>query len=177
MLAGLLITPIFHAMPPRMKFLGIHSWGLAAGLSFACSWFAVFLKIPSRRIIVVVSVLVPLASLLMLSQWGYQELKRETALRTPPLPIPQVGSPEQMAESIQMRRVLAQAMVPTFTDYQRRRMSAGWLKRIRPLVLWGGEMLIAAVVCLLVSRQVQVTRGHVEHPTGPEAVTTPLTNA
>lgn len=170
MLAGLLLTPIFHSMPPRMKFLGIHSWGLAACLSFACSWMANSLRIHSRTIIFAVSILVSLASLLMLSQWGYQELKQDTAQRTPLIPIPLIGSPEQLAESLQMQRVLAQAMVPTFTDYQRRRMNSRWLKRFRPLALWAGEMLIAAGVCIIVSRQVQLRQHLVENPASQEAM-------
>ena len=68
------------------------------------------------------------------------------------LPFPQqVGSPEEMTRSLQMQRELKQAMVPSFTDYQRRRMNSKSLKRIRPLVLWGGELLVAAVVAWVVS--------------------------
>ena len=91
----------------------------------------------------------------MLSHWGYADLKAETAQRTPVIPLPLIDSPEQMAQSIQLQRELARAMVPTFTDYQRRRMNSPALRRIRPLVLWGGEMLISVAVCLIVSGQVQ----------------------
>ena len=154
-LAGLLITPVFHSMPPRMKFLGIHSWGLAACLSVACSWLAHSIGVRSRSLVVGVSVIVCVPSLLMLSHWGYADLKAETAQRTPVIPLPLIDSPEQMAQSIQLQRELARAMVPTFTDYQRRRMNSPALRRIRPLVLWGGEMLISVAVCLIVSGQVQ----------------------
>jgi hypothetical protein len=154
-LAGLLITPIFHSMPPRMKFLGIHSWGLATCLSVVCSWLAHAIGVRSRSLIIGVSVIVCVASLLMLSHWGYADLKLETARRTPLIPLPVIGSPEQMAQSIQLQKELARAMVPTFTDYQRRRMNSPALKRIRPLALWGGEILISVAVCIIVSSQVQ----------------------
>ena len=154
-LAGLLLTPVFHSMPPRMKFLGIHSWGLAACVSIACSWLAHSIEVRSRSLVIGVSVTVCVLSLLMLSHWGYAELKAETAQRTPLIPLPPVGSPEQMAQSLQLQKELARAMVPTFTDYQRRRMNSPALRRIRPLALWGGELLISVAVCLIVSSQVQ----------------------
>ena len=154
-LAGLLITPVFHSMPPRMKFLGIHSWGLAACVGLACSWLAHSIGVRSRSLVIGVSVTVCVVSLLMLSHWGYADLKVETAQRTPPIPLPSVGSPEQMAQSLLLQKELARAMVPTFTDYQRRRMNSPALRRIRPLALWGGELLISVAVCLIVSFQVQ----------------------
>ena len=153
---GLLLAPVFHSMPPRMKFLGIHSWGLAACVAAACSWTAHSFGVRSRSLVAGVSVLVALVSLGLLAHWGYDELKIETARRTPLIPIPQqVGSPEQMEHSMQVQHRLAQALVPTFTDYQRRRMNSPALRRIRPLVLWGGELLIAAFVAVLVGSQVQ----------------------
>ncbi len=153
---GLLLAPVFHSMPPRMKFLGIHSWGLAACVAAACNWTAHSFGVRSRPLIAGISVLVALVSLGLLAHWGYDELKIETARRTPLIPIPQqVGSPEQMEHSMQVQHRLAQALVPTFTDYQRRRMNSPALRRIRPLVLWGGELLIAAFVAVLVSSQVQ----------------------
>ena len=154
-LACLLLAPLFHSMPPRMKFLGIHSWGLAACVGAACSWSAGSLGLRSKSLVAGVSVLMALASLGLLADWGYDELKRETARRTPLIPIPPADSPEQMALSIQLQRNLAEAMVPTFTDYQRRRMNSAALKRIRPLVLWGGELFLSVVVCVVVSCQVQ----------------------
>ncbi len=152
-LAGLLITPVFHSMPPRMKFLGIHSWGLTACVSIACSWLAHSIGVRSRSLVIGVNVTVCVLSLLMLSHWGYTDLKAETAQRTPLIPLPPVGSPEQMAQSIQLQKELSRAMVPTFTDYQRRRMNSPALRRIRPLALWGGEMLISVAVCIIVSSQ------------------------
>ncbi len=155
-LAGLLLAPVFHSMPPRMKFLGIHSWALAACIGAACSWTAGSFGVRSKSLVAGVSVLVTLLALGLLAHWGYDELKTETARRTPMIPIPQqVGSPEQMAQSLQVQRQLKEALVPTFTDYQRRRMNSPALRRIRPLVLWGGELLISAVVCVLVSRLCQ----------------------
>lgn len=155
-IAGLLLTPVFHSVPPRMKFIGIHAWVLAACLGAICSWTAVLWGIRSRRWACAVSVLITLSSLGLLAHWGYDELKQETAQRMPMIPLPQqVGSPEQMAQSIQMQRELAQALVPTFSDYQRRRMNSQTLRRIRPLVLWSCELLIAAVVSVIACRQVQ----------------------
>ncbi len=155
-LAGLLLAPVFHSVPPRMKFLGLHSWGLAACVAAACSGAAGSFGVRSRPLVAGVSVLVTLLSLGLLAHWGYAELKTETARRTPLIPIPQqVGSPEQMAQATQVQRELAKAMLPTFTDYQRRRMNTPALRRIRPLALWGGELLIAAVVCVLVSERLR----------------------
>ena len=151
-LAGLLLAPVFHSVPPRMKFLGLHSWGLAACVAAACSGAAGSFGVRSRPLVAGVSVLVAWVALGLLAHWGYDELKRETALRTPMIPIPQqIGSPEQMAQATQVQRELAKAMLPTFTDYQRRRMNTPALRRIRPLALWSGELLIAAVVCVFVS--------------------------
>ena len=45
----------------------------------------------------------------------------------------QVGSPEEVARSLQVQKELAEAIVPTFTDFQRRRMNSPLLRRIRPL--------------------------------------------
>lgn len=155
-IAGLLLAPVFHSVPPRMKFIGIHAWVLAACLGAFCGWSAVFWGIRSRRWVCAVIMLITLSSLGLLAHWGYGELKHETAQRMPMIPLPQqVGSPEQLAQSMQMQRELAQALVPTFTDYQRRRMNSLALRRIRPLVLWSGELLIAAVVSVLACRQVE----------------------
>ena len=157
--AGLLIAPIFHSMPPRMKFLGLHSWALAACVAVACSWSARSFGVRSRLLVAGVSVVVALVSLGLLAHWGYNELKRETAQRMPMIPFPQqVGSPEQMARSMQVQRELAQALVPTFTDYQRRRMNSPTLRRVRPLVLWCGDLFLSAVVCVLISSQAQRQR-------------------
>jgi hypothetical protein len=154
--AGLLLAPVFHSLPPRVKFLGIHSWALAACLGAACSWAAQSCEVRSKSLVAGVSVVVTLISLGLLAHWGYDELKRETAQRMPMIPIPtQVGSPEQMAQSLEIQRQLKEAMVPTFTDYQRRRMNSPTLRRIRPLVLWGIELLTSAIVCVFVSTQVQ----------------------
>ena len=155
-LAGLLLAPVFHSMPPRMKFLGIHAWALAACVGAACSWAAHSFEVRSKWLMAGVSVLVTLLTLGLLAYWGYDELKRETARRTPLIPMPmQVNSPEEMAQSLRVQQQLKEAMVPTFTDYPRRRMNSPALRRIRPLVLWGGELLLSAVVCVLVSRQVR----------------------
>ena len=155
-LAGLLLAPVFHSMPPRMKFLGIHAWALAACVGAASSWAAHSFEVRSKWLMAGVSVLVTLLTLGLLAFWGYDELKTETARRTPMIPMPmQVGSPEQLAQSLRIQQQLKEAMVPTFVDYQRRRMNSPALRRIRPLVLWGGELLLSAVVCVLVSGQVQ----------------------
>ncbi len=155
-LAGLLIAPVFHSLPPRMKFLGLHSWGLAACVAAACSGAAGSFGVRSRPLISGASVLVTLLSLGLLAHWGHAELKHETIRHMPLIPIPQqISSPEQMAQATQVQRELAKAMLPTFTDYQRRRMNTPALRRIRPLVLWSGELLIAAVVCVLVSERLR----------------------
>lgn len=155
-IAGLLLAPVFHSVPPRMKFIGIHAWVLAACLGAFCCWSARSWGIRSRWGGCAVSVLITLSSLGLLAHWGYDELKHETAQRMPMIPMPQqVESPEQVAQSIQMQRELAKALVPTFTDYQRRRMNSQTLRGIRPLVLWSGELLIAAIVSVIVCRQVQ----------------------
>ncbi len=154
-IAGLLLAPVFHSVPPRMKFIGIHAWVLAACLGAFCGWVAVLWGIRSRLLVCAVSVMITWSALGLLAHWGYDELKRETAQRMPMIPLPQqVGSPEQLAQSIQMQRELAQALVPSLTDYQRRRMNSQALRRIRPLVLWSGELLIAAVVSVMACRQI-----------------------
>ena len=154
-IAGLLLAPVFHSVPPRMKFIGIHAWVLATCLGAFSGWVAVLWGIRSRLLVCAVSVLVSCSALGLLAHWGFEELKRETAQRMPMIPLPQpVGSPEQMAQSMQVQRELAQALVPTLTDYQRRRMNSQALRRIRPLVLWSGELLIAAVVSVMACRQV-----------------------
>jgi len=152
---GLLIAPVFDAMPPRMKFIGLHSWALAACVAAACTWSALRPGIRSPWLIHGVSVCVALGALCLLSHWGFIELKQATARRVPMIPIlQQVGSPEEMARSIEVQKQLAEAMIPTFTDFQRRRMNSPTLRRIRPLALWCGEMLIAAVVSFVTSRQI-----------------------
>jgi hypothetical protein len=150
---GLLIAPVFDAMPARVKFLGLHSWTLAACVAIACSWTAARQGIRSQRLISVVSLSVSLGALLLLTHWGFSELKQATARRMPMIPMPQaVGSPEEVARSLRLQKELSQALVPTFTDYQRRRMNSPLLRRIRPLALWSGELLIAAIVSVVTSR-------------------------
>lgn len=153
--SGLLLAPVFDAMPARVKFLGLHSWALAACITTVCTWAAVRQGVRSLKLVGMVSVAVTLGALLLLAQWGYTELKQATAQRMPMIPIPKaVGSPEEVARSIQMQKELAQALVPTFTDFQRRRMNSPLLRRIRPLVLWSVELLIASIVCVMTSRLV-----------------------
>lgn len=152
---GLLIAPVFDAMPSRMKFIGLHSWALAGCVGAACAVVAQWQGIRSRWHIGGVSVCVALSSLLLLAHWGYNDLTQATVRRMPLIPIPQnVGSPEEMARSIQLQKQLAQSLLPTFTDFQRRRMNSPALRKVRPLVLWGGELLIASLVSLVVSQQV-----------------------
>ena len=57
---GLLIAPVFDAMPPRMKFIGLHSWALAACVAAACTWSALRQGIRSPWLIHGVSVCVAL---------------------------------------------------------------------------------------------------------------------
>jgi hypothetical protein len=150
---GLLIAPVFYAMPPRMKFIGLHAWGLAACIGAGCAWAGVRWGIRSWRLIGGVSVLVALGVLLLQAHWGYEELKQVTAQRMPLIPLPSAaGSPEEVAQSLRMQRELAKAMVPTLTDFQRRRMNSPVLRRIRPLAFWGGELLTALIVCVVSSR-------------------------
>jgi len=152
---GLLIAPVFDAMPARVKFIGLHSWALAGCVGAACAVAAQWQGIRSRRRIGGVSVCVGLGSLLLLAHWGYKDLKQATTQRMPLIPIPvNVSSPEEMAGSIQIQKQLTQSMMPTFTDFQRRRMNSTALRKVRPLVLWGCELLIAAIVSLVVSQQV-----------------------
>ena len=148
---GLLIAPVFHGMPPRVKFIGLHAWALAACVGAACRGAAAWQGIRSRPLIGSVSVLMAMGAVLLLALWGHQELKRSTSARVPIIPLPQLDSPEQMAQSLSVQRDLADAMEPTFTDFQRRRMNSPALRRIRPLVIWSGELLVAAVVSFLVS--------------------------
>ena len=164
--AGLLLAPLFYAMPPRMKLLGLHAWALSAGVGVGCAWLAVQQGIRSRVLIGCVSVLISLGAQLLLAHWGYAEFKQASARRMPMLPLPQqVGSPEEMTRSLEMQQELKQAMVPSFTDFQRRRMNSRMLKRIRPLALWGGELLLAGVVAGVVSGAYLATLCHVR----PEA--------
>ncbi len=153
--SGLLIAPVFDAMPARIKFLGLHSWALAACIATVCTWAAVRQGVGSRWLIGTVSLGVTIGTLLLLAHWGFTELKQATALRTPMIPMPKAaGSPEEVARSLQMQNELAHALVPTFTDYQRRRMNSPLLRRIRPLALWSGELLIAAIVSVATSRAI-----------------------
>lgn len=152
---GLLIAPVFDAMPARMKFIGLHSWALAGCVGAVCAGAAQWQGIRSRWRVGGVSVGVTLCSLLLLAHWGFRDLTQATTRRMPLIPIPQnVGSAEDMARSIHVQKQLAQSMLPTFTDFQRRRMNSPTLRKIRPLVLWGGELLIAAIVSFVVSQQV-----------------------
>ncbi len=149
---GLLIAPLFYALPPRWKLIGLHAWGLSATVAAGCAGAAVRQGIRSRWLVGCVSVFVSLGALLLLAQWGFTEMKQASARRVPMIPLPQqVGSPEEISRALQIRQELAQAIQPTFTDFQRHRMNPlGW-RRIRPLALWGGELLIAAIVSGMVS--------------------------
>lgn len=151
--SGLLLAPVFDAMPARVKFLGLHSWALAACVATACTWAAVQKGVRSRWLIGAVSLGISLGALLLLAHWGFSELKQATAQRMPMIPMPKAaGSPEEIARSLQMQKELANALVPTFTDYQRRRMNSQLLRRIRPIALWSIELLIAAIVSVATSR-------------------------
>ena len=151
--SGLLLAPVFDAMPARVKFLGLHSWVLAGCLGAICAWAAVRQGVRSLTFISGVSLVLTLVTLLLLAHWGYTELKQATARRMPMIPMPKaVGSPEEVARSLQLQRELEQALVPTFTDFQRRRMNSPALRRVRPLVLWSVELLVAAVVSVVASR-------------------------
>lgn len=150
---GLLLAPVFDAMPSRVKFLGLHSWALAGCVAFVCTWAAFRQGVRSLRLIGAVSLGVTLGSMLLLAHWGYTELKQATAQRMPMIPMPKaVGSPEEIAHSLQVQKELEQALVPTFTDYQRRRMNSPALRRIRPLALWSVELFVAAIVSVVASR-------------------------
>jgi hypothetical protein len=152
-ISGLLLAPVFDAMPARVKFLGLHSWALAGCLGGICAWAAVRHGVRLLWLIGGVSLVVSLATLLLLAHWGYTELKQATAQRMPMIPMPKaVGSPEEVARSLQVQKELEQALVPTFTDYQRRRMNSPPLRRIRPLALWSLELLVAAIVSVVASR-------------------------
>ncbi len=153
--ACLLMTPVFHAMPPRMKFIGIHAWALSVGCGMACGGAAASLGIRSRGLVGTVGVLMALASLAMLACWGHAELKLATSQRVPGIPIPMASSPEELARSLNFQRELSQALVPTLADYQRHRLNSPVLRRVRPRVLWGGELLSAGVVALIASLQGQ----------------------
>ncbi|MFO1005959.1 MAG: hypothetical protein U0929_08370 [Planctomycetaceae bacterium] len=151
--SGLLLAPVFDAMPARVKFLGLHSWALAGCLGGICAWAAVRHGVRSLMLISGVSLVVSVGALLLLAHWGYTELKQATAQRMPMIPMPKaVGSPEEVARSLQVQKELEQALVPTFTDYQRRRMNSPALRRIRPLALWSVELLVAAIVSVVASR-------------------------
>ena len=151
--SGLLLAPVFDAMPARVKFLGLHSWVLAVCLGVICAWAAVRQGVRSLWLISGVSLVISLATLLLLAHWGFTELKQATAQRMPMIPMPKaVGSPEEIARSLQMQKELEQALVPTFTDYQRRRMNSPLLLRVRPLALWSIELLVAAIVSVVASR-------------------------
>ncbi len=153
--SALLLAPVFDAMPSRVKFLGLHSWALAGCLAFICTWAALQQGVRSMRHIGAVSLGVTLGTLLLLAHWGFTELKQATAQRMPMIPMPKaVGSPEEVARSLQLQKELAKALVPTFTDFQRRRMNSPLLLRIRPLALWSIELLIAAIVSVATSRAV-----------------------
>lgn len=154
-MCGLLLAPVFDAMPARVKFLGLHSWALAACIGAVCAWAAVRQGVKSLTLIGATSLVVTLATLLLMAHWGYSELKQATARRMPMIPLPKAaGSPEEVARSLQAQKELAQALIPTFTDFQRRRMNSPVLRRIRPLALWSIELLFAAIVSVVSSRVV-----------------------
>lgn len=161
LLTGLMLAPVFHAMPPRLKLLGLHAWIFGGAVGYASGWVALSRKLNSPRLISGAAAGVTLLSLLLMTHWGLRDLRQLTAQRMPPLPIGKIGSPEEMANSLEPQRALREALEPTLTDYQRLRFHrTPSLRRFRPVVLWGVELLIAAAVSGWVASRMQ----NEEHP-------------
>lgn len=161
--AGLVLAPVFHAMPPRLKLLGLHACVLGGLIGYACQWAAQSRRLGTSRFVQGVAAGVTLGALLLMTHWGLRELRVITAQRTPPLPIGAVNSPEQMSQSMEVRRQLLDALQPTLTDYERLRFHrTPALRRVRPIALWCGELFIAAVAAAYVARI--ASRGNPETP-------------
>lgn len=156
LLAGLMLAPVFHAMPPRLKLLGLHAWILGGAVGYASGWMAQSRRLNSPRLVSLVAAGATLLSLLLVTHWGLRDLRQLTAERMPPLPIGNVGSPEEMANSLETQRALLDAMIPTLTDYERLRFHrTPAFRTIRPVVLWGVELLIAAAISGWVASRMQ----------------------
>lgn len=156
LLAGLMLAPVFHGMPPRLKLLGLHAWILGGAVGYASGWVAQSRKLNSPRLVSLAAAGVTLLSLLLVTHWGLRDLRQLTAQRMPPLPMGNVGSPEEMANSLETQRAMLDAMVPTLTDYERLRFHrTPAFRTIRPLALWCVELLIAVGVSAWVARHIQ----------------------
>lgn len=156
LLAGLMLAPVFHGMPPRLKLLGLHAWILGGAVGYASGWVAQSRKLNSPRLVSLAAAGVTLLSLLLVTHWGLRDLRQLTAQRMPSLPMGNVGSPEEMANSLETQRALLDAMVPTLTDYERLRFHrTPAFRTIRPLALWCVELLIAVGVSAWVARRIQ----------------------
>lgn len=167
LLSGFLLTPVFYSLPPRLKLLGLHAWVMSSILGGLCGGIAKSQGIRSRWLVPLVAALTTLACLVALSVWGWNELCLQTARRTPELPLGTVNSPQQMAQALQTREHLKQAMQPQFVDYQRLRFHrTELLQRIRPMVLWTIELIVGcltgAIVAQLTYRQEEM--GEHEQP-------------
>lgn len=166
LVAGLVLAPVFHAMPPRLKLLGIHAWILGAIVGYASGWLAQSRKLIRPRLVPMTAASVTLVCLLLLTFWGLRDLRQLTAQRMPPLPIGRVSSPEEMSKSLEIQRALLDAMVPTLTDYERLRFHrTPALRKIRPVALWAAELLIAAGVSAWVAARIlreEVGQAHPE---------------
>jgi hypothetical protein len=150
-LTGLILAPVFHGMPPRLKLLGLHAWILGGAIGYASSWAAQSRKLKLPRLVPLFAACVTLITL-----WGLRDLRQLTAQRMPPLPIGNVGSAQEMSNSLETQRALRDAMVPTLTDYQRLRFHrTPAFRLIRPVALWGVELLIAAGVSAWVASRAQ----------------------
>lgn len=155
LVAGLVLAPVFHAMPPRLKLLGLHACVLGGIVGYVCGWGAQSRKLNSPRLVPLAAASVTLCCLMLLTSWGLRDLRQLTAQRMPLLPMGKVSSPEQMSRSMETQRALREAMVPTLTDYERLRFHRPpALRKIRPVALWTAELLIAAGVSAWVASRV-----------------------
>lgn len=156
LLTGLMLAPVFHGMPPRLKLLGLHAWILGGAIGYASSWAAQSRKLKLPRLVPLFAACVTLVSLLLITFWGLRDLRQLTAQRMPPLPIGNVGSAQGMASALETQRALREALVPTLTDYQRLRFHrTPAFRPVRPVALWGVELLIAAGVSAWVASRAQ----------------------
>lgn len=152
---GLVAAPIFQAMPPRAKLIGLHACALAGIVATGTAWLAARHQIRSQGLIVGVSVLTAFGANLLLAYWGYVELRQMTAQRVPLIPLPSgVGSPAEVTQSLQLQQDLKTVLIPSFRDYLRRRFSAPLLRRFQPLPLWLAEVGSATLVAAMMSRRV-----------------------
>lgn len=155
LICAAVVLPIFHAMPSKMKLLGLHSGLMAAFFGLATAVIAEQTQIRSPRLIGSLASGLAVFTFAGLLALGYREMRITSEQ---PIPLPTLTPSNETVDIVRqlhMRDLLQQAAQPTWQDYLAWRYRPLHLAACWTIPLTVLESVVGVVAAVTTARRVQ----------------------